>query len=288
MEEDPAVDEHDNAAYVDRMELADAYDEDAVNLDTDGHTTDGGGDSSTTATAATAASTPATVPSTTPAAAAVTQSVSSSVPVDSSIIDDATRKTLLKELKYRKREVEAMKPEIAAVVAAKKLHRPFEGMPDNWHLPGTQRVSSRHPLIRVLPKLVLPAVAVALAISKGPAVVEAVAAERSKRKLQSSSDRTLEKLLAATAMDEASALSPSSSSSTTDDSSSDSEPLVPLHDAPLVEANEHTTAVNEPHPHSIKPKQARRPVDAELDVTWLDKCITAIERRIKAFLQWEI
>jgi hypothetical protein len=43
----------------------------------------------------------------------------------------------------------------------------------------------------------------------------------------------------------------------------------------------------ESHSKSIKPG-SRRLSTEELDVTWLDKLITAIERRIKAFFQLEI
>lgn len=271
--EDSTVDENDSAAYVDRMELADAYDEDAVNLDTDGHSTDAGGG---VAEATTIGSTSAAAPS-------APSSSSNTIPVAASI-DNATRKTLMKELKYRRHEVDAMQPEIAAVVAAKKLHRPFEGMPANWYKAGSKVKQSPHPVIRLLPKLVLPAVATVLAVAKGSDLVEAVQ-ERTKT-------RTSSTLLASSSSSPSPEMKSSDNASDVvdDNDTSGSEPLVPLHDEPLIEANEHTTSVDQPHPHSVKPKQPNRAseVEDEVDVTWLDKWITALERQIKAFLRWEI
>jgi len=262
--EDTLLDENDSAAYVDRMELADAYDEDAVNLDTDGYTTDAGGGEGTALAAAAAALPPPTT----------------GIPVKD-FIDDSTRKVLVQQLKYRRNEVDAMKPEVAAVVAAKRLGRPFEGMPANWYKAGSKQIKSRHPVIQLLPKLVLPVVATALAVTKGPDVVEAIQERRLSQRLHSASrSSVLTKPVAAGAVEV-----PSPSPSDADSDDDGSEPLVPLEDTPLVDTNEHTTDANKPHPHSIKPKQP--PAD-ELDVTWLDKLITAVERRIKAFLHWEI
>ena len=117
--DNPTIDDNDSSTYMDRMELADAYDED-VAVDTDpGAATEPVKqvypESTTTATTTAAAANAPAVPTS---------------------IDAATRKTLIKDLKYRKKEVDAMKPEIAAIVADKRLSRPWEGMPANWYRNG--------------------------------------------------------------------------------------------------------------------------------------------------------
>jgi hypothetical protein len=45
--------------------------------------------------------------------------------------------------------------------------------------------------------------------------------------------------------------------------------------------NEHVNAPDEPHEHSVRPGAEIPPADeSDLDVTWLDKAITAIERGV--------
>jgi hypothetical protein len=62
-------------------------------------------------------------------------------------------------------------------------------------------------------------------------------------------------------------------------SSSSSAPLIP---EPLP-VNEHVNALGEPHEHSVRPGIPSRPADeSELDVTWLDKSITAFERGLRS------
>ena len=48
--------------------------------------------------------------------------------------------------------------------------------------------------------------------------------------------------------------------------------------------------LHEKHPHSLKPGRKTECGDDEddLDVTWLDKLITAVERKLKAFFRMEI
>lgn len=57
------------------------------------------------------------------------------------VLDDATKQILRKDLKYRRREVNGMKPEIASVLAEKRLRRPCEGIPPNWY---TDDAKHRH------------------------------------------------------------------------------------------------------------------------------------------------
>jgi hypothetical protein len=48
--------------------------------------------------------------------------------------------------------------------------------------------------------------------------------------------------------------------------------------------NEHVNAPNEPHEHSLRPGTTVAMDESDLDVTWLDKAITAVERRIRSVL----
>ena len=56
---------------------------------------------------------------------------SNKIPLVESITPDM-RDTLVKQLKYRPGEVKRMRPDIAAVVVAKELQRPQEGLPPHW------------------------------------------------------------------------------------------------------------------------------------------------------------
>jgi hypothetical protein len=62
-------------------------------------------------------------------------------------------------------------------------------------------------------------------------------------------------------------------------STSSSAPLI----AEPLPVNEHVNALGEPHEHSVRPGIPSRPADeSELDVTWLDKAITAFERGLRS------
>jgi hypothetical protein len=99
--DDPSLDE-DSSANIDRMDYADAYDEE-----------DGMAEAS-------------------PAASSPEQpNVSATQIALATEISRDMKKALLK-LKYRRAEIKAMRPEIAAVVVAKELKRPMEGIPLNW------------------------------------------------------------------------------------------------------------------------------------------------------------
>lgn len=49
------------------------------------------------------------------------------------VLTDEMKRILIKELKFHRREVNGMKPEIAVVLAEKRLRRPCEGIPSNWY-----------------------------------------------------------------------------------------------------------------------------------------------------------
>ena len=232
-------DEDRSSGYIDRLELADAYDgdEDVGNLD----------DSTDPGEAAAAAASPNTIPSPTS-------------------IDAATRQVLQRELRYRPREIAAMRPEVAAVVAAKRLHRPMEGMPANWYREDAQQRTTpnglhekqqRQAILRTTVKVVVPAAVGILAVTKGGDIVGMFT-----DMFGSSSSDT-----AVVESDE-----PSSSMEDDDNLTIDA-----------VNEEEETMVFEPPSKHS-----GAKPGTNELDVTWLDKLITAVEYRIKSFLRWEI
>jgi hypothetical protein len=100
MSVDPSLEE-DSTAHIDRMDYADAYDEEVDNEE----------DADT----------------------AVQSALTSSkkIPLAQSITP-AMREVLIKQLKYRRGEVQRMRPDIAAIVIAKELQRPQEGLPPHW------------------------------------------------------------------------------------------------------------------------------------------------------------
>jgi hypothetical protein len=88
------------------------------------------------------------------AAAGLKSSTSSNAVITSDI-----KNILMKQLKYRRNELNVMKPEIAAFVAEKKLIRPQEGIPQNWYKDGnaaTARQNSNNDIIAKVTKIVIP------------------------------------------------------------------------------------------------------------------------------------
>ena len=267
--DDPSIDD-DSSAFVDRMELADAYDE--------GETTPGSFEEEIESRT----NVEATADNEEPALADASEAESLEATDDSvasngkPAISVAMAKILREELKYSGKEVSAMKSEIATMVVEKRLHRPTEGMPPNWYRDG--KPPAPLDVKRVLTRVVIPVAAGALAVRAAtasggfdfdvseffekipfrknePAPVEIPVAEPVKETIPSE----LETFPVDLEMEEA--------------------------DEDIKPVNEHTGALGDAHPHSVKPGQV--PQD-ELDVTWLDKAITAVERRIKAFFRMEL
>jgi hypothetical protein len=240
-----------SSKYVDRMDFADAYDED-VAVDTD--------------------------------LEAKEQPDRSGIPV-ASVIDNETRQVLIKKLKYKAKEVDAMIPEIGFILVSKNLQRPFEGMPTNWCKPGYQPSSTRniHPFVKALPKIVLPVIIGAIAVKAGTNkfFFSSSSSTSTPNYNDSFSEVKSNDLASASVSD-----FPAYDDLTADLSSAAThrEPLVPQTE-PLRPVNDHTNALRDKHPHSLKPGL---PVEDELDVTWLDKLLTAVERKIKVFLQIKI
>jgi hypothetical protein len=149
-----ALEENDSSAFVDRMDLADVYDE--------GETSFGSDDArivpvdipSASSTVPESSDAPTSTPLPTTAATIL-------VPVE---ITDAMKKTL-KKLKYRNKEISIMRPDIAAVVVQKNLPRPVSGIPENWYTPGSR--GPKRTQIQKLLCIFAPMAAIAAAIFLG-------------------------------------------------------------------------------------------------------------------------
>ena len=141
----------DSAAFVDRMDLADAYD--------DGVLTDIMGEDDTTITATPPAVTTTTTTTSTTASIHTsisddddkilsTPSSANTLPLPDVIqsdnrqtvqyfITENMRRCLIRQLGYSPQEVRHMKPDVAAVVVSKMLKRPKLGMPNEFYIDGT-------------------------------------------------------------------------------------------------------------------------------------------------------
>lgn len=239
----------DSSAFVDSQELADAYDEESpppIYTDTD--------------------SSSVSLPN---------QKIDSDIgsrdasepPIVLPTIDNAMKKVLCSELKYTRREVNRMRPEIALMVVEKRLRRPNEGMPPSFYI--SQKSLERSNILSKVPRIVLGGVVIAtLAVVGGPTFVPLL---HSIPALISSSER---ENTASLYFPEEEDIWSDLLTNTTESSASDPIPV-----------NEHVNKVGEVHPHSVKPGQ--HPSD-EIDVTWLDKLITAVENKIKSILRMEL
>jgi hypothetical protein len=288
--DNPTIDENDSSTYVDRLDLADAYDED-VALDTDVDIVPLVSISPEIVTNTVTSANPESM-ETEPMVESIADFTENRPLVTE--IDDETKEILVKELNYDSRDIDAMKPDVAILVAANKLHRPPEGLPTNWRrtmatttaapLPAnttttgkknmwSRLVPEHRAVVRLLPKVVGIVAMGTLVVASGPQLPSMFPSRASKRSL------LLSKASTAATTPTLAVENEESSSIVEDptDVSSNSLLSTPVEPSRPVES----------HSKSIKP--GSRPLSNEdLDVTWLDKLITAIERRIKAFLQIEI
>jgi hypothetical protein len=140
----------DSAAFVDRMDLADAYDEGEPGI----------GDVLEQAACRGTSEAEVVIQTkeeeATPSSGDIPESVSraDANPLPS-FIDSQTEKVLRKDLKFRRYEVKSMRPEIAVVVAQKRLRRPLEGMPRNWYKSDVSKRKQSRMLILDTVRLVL-------------------------------------------------------------------------------------------------------------------------------------
>lgn len=57
-------------------------------------------------------------------------------------INQQTKRVLIEELGYRRKEVERLRPELAAPILSTRLSRPFEGVPEDWMIPEEETSSA--------------------------------------------------------------------------------------------------------------------------------------------------
>jgi hypothetical protein len=273
------MDDGDSSAFVDRMELADAYDE--------GETTSGGfegennGDGSGIDSVAPVGRSETQEEAQESTSSAVPEQQDSAAPAPPTEISAATKEILMNELKYRRSEVEKMRPDVAKIAADKRLQRPTEGVPVNWFVAG--KVPRRKGQLNVLilvPVLVgtlVPVLFGAAAVlpgiyfGLGPSYVFPAKKPQPPQPSLFAEYETSKSAEGAVEVDD-------NYTKATEEPDSENEP-------DFLPVNEHVNAPSQVHAHSIKP--GNLPADA-MDVTWLDKGITAIERTIKDFLGWEI
>jgi hypothetical protein len=259
--DDPSIDD-DSSAFVDRMELA----------DDEGETTPGSFEVENVVSAeASVISDPAANDegdSPTSGNSQLEDESSTEQKIEAStepVIDAVMRRVLIKELKYTSNEVKAMKYDIAVMIVEKRLYRPMEGMPANWYRDGTSSGSS---VSKIITRIAIPVMVGALAFGAA-----------TKGGFDSPHIFTLPFPRNKTPVD-----APAEIAETTppDSNSKDAEDD---DNGSVKPVNEHVDALGAVHPHSIKPGQI--PKD-EMDVTWLDKAITAVEKKIKALIRMEI
>jgi hypothetical protein len=262
--ETPTMDDGDTSAFVDRMELADAYDE--------GETTPGSFE--VESAASDASSTQTAVAADTEAPSAPVNAALGKVPTE---IDQATKKVLILELKYRRAEVKNMRPDVAKIAVEKKLKRPIEGVPANWFVGGTP--SRRGSLFKILPKVLVPVIVGAMAVATGTSFDFSTLGS-------SSAVPKSARLKPPPAAASSPGLTPVETVKEEEESSR--QPLLASKETEpdVVPKEKHGNALDTVHAHSVKPGQ--RPAAKNLDVTLLDKGITAVENKVKAFFAWTI
>ena len=189
---------------------------------------------------------------------------------DTRVIDSETERILIKELNFHRHEVARMTPEIALVLAEKRLYRPLEGIPKNWcknACPEKQDLRFKKAKkyvfnIVLLPRYAFPIVLAGLAVYGYLDLVEMFArlfVELKPEHLQNESEDEDEE-------DEEKAI----------DTDGDS-PTSP------VTADDMTYDIASIAPGAKQPKSR-----AYEDETWLDKVITRISESIRVFLSIEI
>ena len=266
----------DEISSVDRMELADAYDE--------GGESTTGGDDGTALTSAGGDDDDDHEDDATPAADEnenendVTSDCNHQVAADE--ISEEQKRILIQDLKFKPRDVQVLRPDIAALVISKGLCRPEEGMPANWYVEGASppKVEIREKAAKLAIALVVLGVAAAVGVHGGLA-------------LGSVKDF-------ATKVPSAFATLPSlfTSRKTTNDIPAVATPASTVASTPTLDA-ERPADTNEDQPeekddnkaHSIKPNSDFTALKNEnWDKTWLDRLITKFENAIKAFLNIKI
>ncbi|KAL7570376.1 hypothetical protein ACA910_017214 [Epithemia clementina (nom. ined.)] len=256
--DDPTIDE-DSSANVDRMEYADAYDEE----EEDSSSSSYGGSPEYTYTSS--------VPD---------ESSQSITGMDSENHDDKAptiqlshtitedmKKVMIKNLKYKTSDLEVIRPEIASIIVAKDIDRPMEGLPLNWYKDGLEPKQSK----RIIRKILVACAVAALAIAAGSKVVDVDLSILTDRfSLPRRKSVPLPLVTPSVLVDQL-----QQSDSTVGDE-------VDITDHLTNEASEEKAEEEEEATHSVRPGEAP---SRDLDELWLDKVITAIISGLQKLLR---
>lgn len=255
------TDDENSSAFVDRMELADAYDE--------GETTAGG--DAVELAAVTAAT----------AVGGSDEEQATQHPITE--ITNEMKTILRKELKYIAHEVKNMRPDIAAMIVGKGLRRPREGMPPNFYVEGSKPMGGlRKNAFKISLALTVVGVAAIVGLKGGDAELELESMQDALKKLPAVLAAALTSKGGGNAAKKE--VSPAVvSTATTPASSQESDEAAEAESAVEKEDDD------EDRPRSVKPYSDHPPhYEDDLDKTWLDKGITKIENAMKAFFRIKI
>lgn len=247
------TDEENSSAFVDRMELADAYDE--VDAGTD-QEEDSALAAVTAVTAATAIGGGDDSSVTDDEAVAVQDAQDEGSAVETLELTKEIKDTL-KGLKYKSREIDHLRPDVAIELAEKGLQRPQEGIPQNWFVEGASiGISIREQALKI--SVVLAAVGgLAFVGAKGDIIGHLIAGVPT----------MLKSILPGKPVPVAKPASPL---------------IAETEVSPVPGVVEEED--KDDHPHSVKPNSTSPPAyEKDLDKSWLDKVITNVGNAFKAF-----
>ena len=276
--DDPTIDE-DSSANVDRMEYADAYDDeeenDFVDLDNSSSSTatlesDLTPEESSSKTEHEMVSKPSEPPGGSEVEHAaedeteeVFEDALPTIQLQSQITQEM-KQVMIKQLNYRSSDLKVIRPEIASIIVAKKLERPMEGIPQHWYKDESKSTTSA--LTDHLKKAALVALTCGIAFLARSNAQIAFSAVASVFQSSTRSSKT-----------------PSTPRLENDDPYANFLSTVATASVPETEEKEtggpHETVKPIEHEHSVRPGE--KYPEEPLDETWLDKGITAVERQIK-------
>lgn len=272
------TDDESSSANVDRMDLADAYDEELLAEEEGEQLTPvsatGGDEEESNNNLATRDANIAPGGGTEDETSAV-ETASDDTPSTQEpdgVITDEMKQALM-DLDWKKREIRYMRPDKAAGVIANKLRRPREGMPAGFYTPGNEPTNFSWG--KTVKRALVPIVVGAIAISAGEVDWEGLlGASESTLASESTPASSYE----AAPVEEAEPIAPPVEEVVVEETTEPDE-------VEEVQPEEQPVIRHEKGPHSVKPYS--HPVD-QLDETWLDKVITAIENFIKGILTKEL
>jgi hypothetical protein len=215
-------------------------------------------------------------------------------------IDEELKNVLINELRYTKKDIDQMRPDIAKMVVHHKLGRPTEGMPKNWYIDGSNGEMISSTSLQSKKKTIVISVAAVGVV----AAVSVLARQGDIDILESSTEfiedcwdslQSIPKAIGAAIVSITTATKGSSGSSTSTtakitnvevDTENEEEDEATSSDSSTTVAAD--VAVDDTtKAHSIKPGTKVVP-KYDVDNTWLDKLLTNIENSFKGFFNMKI